>query len=159
VEPPPPPPPCGGPPGAWKLPPDPVELLLELLDEPVPDDPVLDEPVPDDPVLDEPVPEDPVPDEPVPDEPVPDELLPEDPVPDEPVPTADEPLPEDDEPVPVWVTAAWLEPGRIAATAPAATTLAAVRVTVVAFSRRRPCWRSATACATWRAAARSDLPR
>jgi hypothetical protein len=112
-------------------------------------------------VPDEPVPDEPVPDEPVPDEPVPadDEPLPEDPVPDEPVPADDEPLPAADEPVPDWVTAAWLEPGRIAAMTPAATTLAAPRVTVVAFSRRLPCSRSATACATWRAAARSAVPR
>jgi hypothetical protein len=52
---------------------------------------------------------------------------------------------------PVLVTAAWLVPGRITATAPAASTLATPTVTVVVFSRRRPCSRSATACATWRA--------
>jgi hypothetical protein len=62
------------------------------------------------------------------------------------------------------VTAAWLVPGRITATAPAATTLAATTATVVVFSRRRPSSRSATASATRRAcAARSawaaDPPR
>ena len=138
----------------------PVELLLGLLDEP--DDPDPDEPVPDEPVPaadelvlddDELVPDD---DELVPDvdDPLPDD---DEPLPDEPVP--DEPVPDDDELLPVCVTAAWLEPGSIAATAPAATTLAAVRVTVVALSRRRPCARSATPCATWRAADRSDVPR
>jgi acetyl-CoA synthetase len=48
----------------------------------------------------------------------------------------------------VVVTAAWLDPGRITATAPAANTLAAETVTVVAASRRRPRSRSATARAT-----------
>lgn len=58
----------------------------------------------------------------------------------------------DDELLPVLVVAAWLlVPGRTAATTPATATLARVTVTVVAFSRRRPCSRSATACATWRA--------
>lgn len=51
------------------------------------------------------------------------------------------------------VTAAWLVPGRITATAPAASTLVAATATVVAFSRRRPASRSATACATRRACA------
>jgi hypothetical protein len=46
------------------------------------------------------------------------------------------------------VVAAWLDPGRITATAPAANTLAAETVTVVAVSRRRPRSRSATARAT-----------
>jgi hypothetical protein len=86
------------------------------------------------------------PDEPA-EEPVPDESDELDEL-DEPAPEGDEPLPAVDEPFPDWVTAAWLDPGRIAATAPAAITLAAVRVTVVAFSRRRPCSRSATAWAT-----------
>jgi hypothetical protein len=49
-------------------------------------------------------------------------------------------------------TAAWLVPGRITATAPAASTLTTDTVTVVAFSRRRPSSRSATASATRRAA-------
>jgi len=58
----------------------------------------------------------------------------------------------DDELLPVLVVAAWLlVPGRTAATTPATATLARVTVTVVAFSRRRPCSRSATARATWRA--------
>jgi hypothetical protein len=57
----------------------------------------------------------------------------------------------DDELLPVPVTAAWVDPGRIAATTPATTTLAKDTDTVVAFSRRRPSSRSATACATWRA--------
>jgi len=48
------------------------------------------------------------------------------------------------------LVAAWLVPGRIATTAPAAATLATVTVTVAAFSLRRPCSRSATARATWR---------
>ena len=43
------------------------------------------------------------------------------------------------------VTAAWLDPGRIAATAPAASTLAAEADTVTAVSRRRPRSRAATA--------------
>ena len=87
-------------------------------------------------------------------------LLPEDELPEE-LPVLPEPLvPElaledpvelDDEPVPVAVTAAWLDPGRITATAPAASTLAADTVTVAAVSRRRPRSRSATACATRRA--------
>ena len=51
------------------------------------------------------------------------------------------------------VTAAWLVPGRITATAPAAATLAAATATVVVFSRRRPSSRSATAWATRRACA------
>ncbi len=46
------------------------------------------------------------------------------------------------------VVAAWLAPGRMATTTPAAATLATVTVTVAAFSRRRPCSRSATARAT-----------
>jgi hypothetical protein len=65
-----------------------------------------------------------------------------------------EPLDElelDDDLVPVLVVAAWLVPGRIAATTPATATLAKDTVTVVAFSRRRPCSRSATARATCRA--------
>jgi hypothetical protein len=57
----------------------------------------------------------------------------------------------DDELLPVLVTAAWVEPGRTAAMTPATATLAKDTDTVVAFSRRRPCSRSATACATWRA--------
>jgi hypothetical protein len=51
------------------------------------------------------------------------------------------------------VTAAWLVPGRITATAPAATTLVAATAIVAAFSRRRPSSRSATARATRRACA------
>jgi hypothetical protein len=56
----------------------------------------------------------------------------------------------DDDLVPVLVVAAWLVPGRVAATTPATATLAKDTVTVVAFSRRRPCSRSATARATCR---------
>lgn len=76
--------------------------------------------------------------------------------------------PEDEVPVPVLadelpvlVTAAWVEPGSTAATAPAATTLAKPTVAVAAFSLRFPRSRSATACETWRAAARAraDAPR
>ena len=50
------------------------------------------------------------------------------------------------------LTAAWLDPGRIAATAPAASTLAADADTVTAVSRRRPRSRAATACAVRRPA-------
>jgi len=50
-------------------------------------------------------------------------------------------------------TVACVDPGRRATTAPATATLAKDAVTVVAFSRRLPCSRSATACATRRAAA------
>ena len=64
-------------------------------------------------------------------------------------------LPLDDE---VPFTAAWLAPGRTATTTPATATLARPTVTVVAFSRRRPCSRSATAFATWRARSRSVCP-
>jgi hypothetical protein len=56
------------------------------------------------------------------------------------------------------LTAAWLEPGRTATTTPATATLARPTVTVVAFSRRRPCSRSATASATWRARSRAVCP-
>lgn len=45
----------------------------------------------------------------------------------------------------VLFAAAWLEPGRVTATTPATATLARDTVAVVAFSRRRPCSRSATA--------------
>jgi hypothetical protein len=96
----------------------------------------------------------------------PDELEPEEPEELEP----EELEPDELDPVDVElllllpVTAAWLVPGRITATAPAASTLVAATATVVAFSRRRPSSRSATACATRRAcAARSacaaDPPR
>lgn len=128
-----PPPNCGTSAGAWKPPWSPVELLFWSPVEPLfwlPDEPP---------------------------EPELDELAPAlaDPEPAEPEPTEPEPaeLPAADEPVPDRVTAARLEPGRMAATAPAVTTLAAARVTVAAFSRRRPCSRSATARATSRAAA------
>ena len=97
--------------------------------------------------------------------PLPDELLldPFDELLDEPADPADplEPVPDveppdelelDDELLPVLVTAAWLEPGRVAATTPATATLAKDTVTVVALSRRRPCSRSATARATCRPA-------
>jgi hypothetical protein len=50
--------------------------------------------------------------------------------------------------LPVLVTAAWLDPGRVTATTPAAATLARDTVAVVALSRRRPCSRSATARVT-----------
>jgi hypothetical protein len=59
-----------------------------------------------------------------------------------------EELEPDDEWLPVLLAAAWLEPGRTATTTPATATLASDTVTVVAVSRRRPCSRSATACAT-----------
>ena len=87
----------------------------------------------------------------------PDELEPEELEPDELDPV-------DVELLLLLVTEAWLVPGRITATAPAASTLVAATAIVVAFSRRRPSSRSATACATRRAcAARSacaaDPPR
>jgi hypothetical protein len=66
-----------------------------------------------------------------------------------------DPLEEELDPLEVEAlpfAAAWLVPGRITATAPAASTLATDTVTVVAFSRRRPSSRSATASATRRAA-------
>jgi hypothetical protein len=56
--------------------------------------------------------------------------------------------------LPVLVTATCVEPGSTAATAPAAITLANPTVAVVAFSRRRPRSRSATACQTSRLAPR-----
>ena len=71
--------------------------------------------------------------------------------PDDPVPELELELELDDELPPVVVVAAWLAPGRMAAMAPATATLAKDTPTVVAFSRRRPCSRSATARATWRA--------
>lgn len=55
-------------------------------------------------------------------------------------------------------TAAWLDPGRMATTAPATATLAKPTVTVVAFSRRRPSSRSATAIASRRALSRAACP-
>jgi hypothetical protein len=64
---------------------------------------------------------------------------------------ADELELDDELPPVVVVVAAWLAPGRMAAMAPATATLAKETPTVVAFSRRRPCSRSATARATWRA--------
>jgi hypothetical protein len=91
-----------------------------------------------------------------------DELLfdPLDELPDEPsdplelVPESD--VPEDelelDEDLPPVLVAAWLDPGSTTATTPARATLASDTVVVVAFSRRRPCSRSATARATCRPA-------
>lgn len=64
----------------------------------------------------------------------------------------------DEDLLPVLV-AAWLVPGSITATTPATATLARDTVVVVAFSRRRPCSRSATPRATCRAASRSGPPR
>jgi acetyl-CoA synthetase len=60
----------------------------------------------------------------------------------------------DEDLLPVLV-AAWLVPGSTTATTPARATLARDTVVVVAFSRRRPCSRSATARAICRAASRS----
>ena len=57
----------------------------------------------------------------------------------------------DEDLLPVLV-AAWLDPGSTTATTPARATLASDTVVVVAFSRRRPCSRSATARATCRLA-------
>jgi hypothetical protein len=120
--------------------------LPEPLDELLPEELLPEELLPDElPLLPEPL--DPELDVPELDVPEPD--VPE---PDVPEPELDDPVEPDDEPVPVVVTAAWLVPGKITATAPAASTLAADTVTVAAFSRRRPRSRSATACATRRAA-------
>lgn len=80
------------------------------------------------------------------------ELDPEEVEPDELEP--DELDPDDELPF----TAAWLAPGRAATTTPAAATLARPTVTVVAFSRRRPSSRSATAFATCRARSRGCCP-
>jgi hypothetical protein len=101
------------------------------------------------------------------DEPLFDELL-LDPL-DEPVELLDPVEPEPDvEPVDeleldedlplVLVVAAWLDPGSTTATTPARATLATDTVVVVAFSRRRPCSRSATARATCRPASRLAGP-
>jgi hypothetical protein len=76
------------------------------------------------------------------------------------LPLLDVPLPEDD--VPVLVLADELpelvlvcvEPGRTAATAPAASTLAKPTVAVAVFSLRLPRSRSSTARDTWRSPAR-----
>ena len=82
----------------------------------------------------------------------PDELEPDEPEPEE--PESDELDPDDVELLLLLpVTAAWLVPGRITATAPAASTLVAATAIGAAFSRRRPSSRSATACATRRACA------
>jgi hypothetical protein len=123
-----------------KPPPPPDWTPLDGAWKPLPDELLLD---PSDELLDEPA--DPVdPAEPV--EPEPDVEPPDE-------------LELDDELLPVLVTAAWLEPGRIAATTPATATLAKDTVTVVALSRRRPCSRSATARATCRPAPWSDVRR
>jgi hypothetical protein len=121
----PPPPPDDTPPDGAWIP-----LLDELLfDELLFDEPLLD---PSEEPLDEP--SDPL------------ELVPELDVPEE--------LELDEDLLPVLV-AAWLDPGSTTATTPARATLARDTVVVVAFSRRRPCSRSATARATCRAASRS----
>lgn len=65
----------------------------------------------------------------------------------------------DDDLLPVLVVAAWVEPGSITATTPATATLARDTDVVVAFRRRLPCSRSATARATGRAAPRLAAPR
>jgi hypothetical protein len=83
-----------------------------------------------------------------------DELLDEPSDPLEPEPEFDVPEDElelDEDLLPVLV-AAWLDPGSTTATTPARATLASDTVVVVAFSRRRPCSRSATARATCRLA-------
>jgi hypothetical protein len=127
-----------------------VELTLPLL---LPDDtpldgawsPLFDELLldPSDELLDEPVdPVDPV-------DPL--ELVPEFDV--EPVDEL-----ELDEDLLLVLVAAWLDAGSITATTPATATLARDTVVVVAFSRRRPCSRSATACATCRPASRLAAP-
>jgi hypothetical protein len=63
-----------------------------------------------------------------------------------------------DEPLPWWTAVVWLAPGRTAASPPTAATLTADKVIVVAFSRRRPCSRSATACAIRRARLACSAP-
>ena len=70
----------------------------------------------------------------------------------------DDELELDEDLLPVLV-AAWLDPGSTTATTPARATLASDTVVVVAFSRRRPCSRSATARATCRPAPWSDVRR
>jgi hypothetical protein len=131
-----------------------VELTPPLL---LPDDTPLDgawSPLFDELLLD---PSDELLDEPV--DPV-DPLEPVDPV--ELVPEFDvEPVDELelDEDLLLVLVAAWLVPGSITATTPATATLARDTVVVVAFSRRRPCSRSATPLATCRAASRSVPPR
>jgi hypothetical protein len=125
-----------------QLPPD-VELALPPLDCTPPDDdwrPLFDEVLldPFDALHDEPL--DPV---------DPDELDPEPELDPVDVLELDEDLP---------VVAAWLDPGSTATTTPARATLARDTVVVVAFSRLRPCSRSATACSTWRAASRFACP-
>jgi len=55
--------------------------------------------------------------------------------------------------VPEFLTEACVVPGRTATSAPATATLANDAVTVAVFSRRLPCSRSATACASRRALA------
>jgi hypothetical protein len=62
------------------------------------------------------------------------------------VPERDDELVPDDEAEDF--TAAWVEPGRTASTAPATPTLARDTVIVVVFRRRLPCSRSATARAS-----------
>jgi hypothetical protein len=64
----------------------------------------------------------------------------------------------DEDLLPVLVVAAWLDAGSTTATTPARATLATDTVVVVAFSRRRPCSRSATARATCRSASRLAGP-
>ena len=83
-----------------------------------------------------------------------DELLDEPSDPLELEPEFDVPVDElelDEDLLPVLV-AAWLDPGSTTATTPATATLASDTVVVVAFSRRRPRSRSATARATCRPA-------
>jgi len=73
------------------------------------------------------------------------------------VPPADDepPVPVLTDELPVLVPVVCVAPGSTAATAPAATTLAKPTVAVAVFSLRLPRSRSATACDTCRAAARS----
>jgi len=76
-------------------------------------------------------------------------------------PSLDVPLPRDDVPVLVLVdelpvlVLVCVEPGRTAATAPAASTLAKPTVAVAAFSLRRPRSRSAMARDIWRSPSRA----
>jgi hypothetical protein len=76
-------------------------------------------------------------------------------------PSLDVPLPRDDVPVLVLVdelpelVVVCVEPGRTAATAPAASTLAKPTVAVAVFSLRLPRSRSATARDTWRSPSRA----
>ena len=111
-----------------------------MFDDPKPEDPVLE-----DPVLEDPVPEDPVPEDPVPEDPVPEDTEPDEPVPADPPEVLPEPLLAD---VP-WPDDVLLcvAPGRVAAMAPVASTLATPTPAVTTDSRFMPRCRSAAGSA------------